>query len=385
MDRQIDLAGKWLSHKSESGDKSPQSKKVAMVHTGQREKLRVAILFGGCSGEHEVSIDSAASVLDALDQQRYDPLPIYLDRQGSWSHTSPRDAKNANVGTTAVPFQLLSQEVDVVFPVLHGTHGEDGAMQGLLQILDVPFVGPGVLAAATAMDKAIFKRVMMSHGFPILPWELVTAAQLTNSVKGVVDRIESSLKYPVFTKPANLGSSVGISRCSNWRELVAGLKEARKYDRRIVVEQGLVPRELEIAILGNDDPQASVVGEIRPQRPFYDYTAKYVSGDSELLIPAPLDDQLVKQARELAICTYEAIDGQGMARVDLFLDPTDNRLYVNEINTIPGFTQMSMFPKLWEASGICYPDLLDRLIDLGLERTRNSQSLKRTYDDDSNS
>ncbi len=348
--------------------------------------MRVAVLFGGRSGEHHVSLLSAASVIDALDVRKYEVLPVFLDQQGNWfPGTAPQDAKCNLHAAGGPPFLLLSERIDIVFPVLHGTHGEDGAVQGLLEILDVPYVGPGVLASAAAMDKAIFKRLMASQGFPILPWELVTAAELANSVDDVVDRIESELDYSVFTKPANLGSSVGISRCGDRRQLVAGLQEARQYDRRLVVEQGIRPRELEVAILGNDDPQASVVGEIRPKRDFYDYTAKYVSGDSELLIPASLERALAEDVRKLAVAAFRAIDGAGMARVDLFLDHESNRLFVNEINTIPGFTEISMFPKLWEASGVCYAELLDRLIGLGLERSRERNSLKRTYDHDSNS
>jgi D-alanine-D-alanine ligase len=343
-------------------------------------KLRVAVLFGGRSGEHEVSLNSAASVIHALDSQKYDLLPVYLDQQGNWfPHTTPDNAKSRKYGTAADPFQLLTQQVDVVFPVLHGTHGEDGTLQGLLEIMNVPYVGPGVVASATGMDEAIFKNVMRARGFPVLPWELVTAGQLSKSPDEVLDHIESALSYPIFTKPANLGSSVGISRCTTRSELLAGIEEARRYDRRIVVEQGIQPRELEVAVLGNDELEASTVGEIRPKQAFYSYAAKYLSGDSELLIPAPLEDHLSEQARSLAIGVYRAIDGAGMARVDLFLSPVNNQLYVNEINTIPGFTEISMFPKLWAASGIGYPELLDRLIALGLERHRGMGTLHRAY------
>jgi D-alanine-D-alanine ligase len=352
-----------------------------MAQREPTERLRVAILFGGRSGEHAVSIASAASVLEALGAEQYEPLPVYLDQQGNWfPGTLPNDAKTATSGICDDPFRWLKDHADVVFPVLHGTHGEDGTMQGLLEILGVPYVGPGVAASAVAMDKAIFKRLMEAHGLPILPWQLVTAAQLDRDFDLVFDRLEANLAYPLFTKPANLGSSVGITRCGERRELREGLRDARRYDLRVVVEQGIKPRELEIAILGNDKPRASVVGEIRPKRPFYDYTAKYISGDSELLIPAPLDDRVMREAQELAIAAFRAIDGAGMSRVDLFLDATDNRLYVNEINTIPGFTEISMFPKLWEASGLPYPELLSRLIDLGLDRASTRQSLKRTFD-----
>ncbi|HRX78929.1 MAG TPA: D-alanine--D-alanine ligase family protein [Pirellulaceae bacterium] len=354
------------------------------------EKLRVVILFGGRSGEHDVSLASATSVLNALDVNRFAPLPVYLDQHGNWfPGTSPSDAARGDTvssdSTIAAcdllndPFRWLQNQADVVFPVLHGTYGEDGTMQGLLEILGLPYVGPGVAASAVAMDKAIFKQLMEAHGLPVLPWQLVTAKQLDAEVDQVIDQLEAKLAYPLFTKPANLGSSVRISRCEDRSDLLAGLKEARRYDLRVVVEQGIRPRELEIAILGNDDPQASVVGEIRPQRSFYDYTAKYLSGDSELLIPAPLDARTARDSQELAIAAFRAIDGVGMGRVDLFLDATDERLYVNEINTIPGFTEISMFPKLWEASGIGYRELVTQLIDLGLERARQTQTLTRTY------
>jgi len=352
-----------------------------MAQREPTERLRVAILFGGRSGEHAVSLVSAVSVLEALDAEKYEALPVYLDQQGDWlPGTLPCDAKSAMSGICDDPFRWLKDHADVVFPVLHGSHGEDGTMQGLLEILNIPYVGPGVAASAVAMDKAIFKRLMEAHGLPILPWQLVTAMQLDGNVDQVLDRLESNLTYPLFTKPANLGSSVGIAHCGDRRELLEGLQEARQYDLRLVVEQGIKPRELEIAILGNDEPRASVAGEIRPQRPFYDYTAKYISGDSELLIPAPLTEGIARDAQELAIAAFRAIDGAGMSRVDLFLDTTDNRLYVNEINTIPGFTEISMFPKLWEASGIHYADLLGKLIDLGLERANTRQGLKRSFD-----
>ncbi|MBC8355423.1 MAG: D-alanine--D-alanine ligase [Planctomycetes bacterium] len=351
-----------------------------MVQRSLHEKLRVAILFGGRSGEHDVSIASAMSVIDTLNRQRYDPLPVYLDQQGNWiPHTTPHNAQKGIIGSATDPFPLLAHQTDIAFPVLHGTHGEDGAIQGLLEMMDVPYVGPGVVASATGMDKAVFKQIMQAHGFPILPWILVTSKQLSDSADRVVERIEAAVSYPVFTKPANLGSSVGISRCNNQTELIAGLEEACCYDHRIVVEQGIRPRELEIAILGNDDPQASTIGEIRPKAAFYSYAAKYVSDDSELLIPAPLDVQLAQQAQKLAIDAYRAIDCAGMARVDLFLSLTDDQLYVNEINTIPGFTEISMYPQLWTASGIGYSELLDQLIALGLERHHEKKTLKRTY------
>jgi D-alanine-D-alanine ligase len=268
--------------------------------------------------------------------------------------------------------------LDVIIPVLHGPYGEDGTVQGLLELAGIPYVGAGVTGSAVGMDKAIFKNVMAAQGIPIVPWRLVLASVWRAKGTAVVDELEEALAYPMFTKPANLGSSVGINRCTNRAELEAGLDTATQYDRRIVVEQGIEARELEVAVLGNEVPAASVVGEIRPRRAFYDYVAKYVSDDSELLIPAPLDEAVAAEVRDLALRAYRAIDCAGMGRVDLLMDKESGALYLNEINTIPGFTRISMYPKLWEASGLPYSELLDRLIALAIERHREKSHLATT-------
>jgi D-alanine-D-alanine ligase len=253
-------------------------------------------------------------------------------------------------------------------------------VQGLLELADLPYVGAGVVGSAVGMDKAIFKHVMTANGLPVLPWRLVLSSEWQANATAVLQALEAALPYPMFTKPANLGSSVGICKCTNRTELQAGLDEAAAYDRRIVVEQGANVRELEVAVLGNDHPTASIVGEIRPRRDFYDYVAKYVSDDSELLIPAPLEPELAEQVRTIALQAYRAIDCAGLGRVDLLLDKDSGALYINEINTIPGFTNISMYPKLWEASGLPYSALLDKLIDLALERHAEKSRLEKSFD-----
>ncbi|VAW41830.1 D-alanine--D-alanine ligase, partial [hydrothermal vent metagenome] len=278
------------------------------------------------------------------------------------------------VGDTAV------SQLDVIFPVLHGPYGEDGTVQGLLELANLPYVGAGVVGSAVGMDKAIFKHVMTASGLPILPWRLVQSQDWRSRPDEILAEIEAILAYPVFTKPANLGSSVGICKCSSRAELHAGLDEAARYDRRIVVEQGITARELEVAVLGNAEPVASVVGEVRPKRDFYDYVAKYVNDDSELLIPADLSEEQSDKVRRLAVQAYKAIDCAGLGRVDLLMDVGNGRLYLNEINTIPGFTNISMYPKLWQASGLPYSHLLDKLIDLALERHEEKEQLEKSFE-----
>lgn len=381
-----------------NGNSTLSNGDTTMTQAGR--KIRVGIIFGGRSGEHEVSLSSARSVMDALDKQKYEIVPIGIDKNGRWlTHeplqtlqqgggyaplaagtqtaalTSPANKAAAQLaGFTAVA------ELDVIFPVLHGPYGEDGTIQGLLELADLPYVGAGVVGSAVGMDKAIFKQVMAASGLPVLPWELLLASQWRQQPEAQIARIEAALSYPVFTKPANLGSSVGISRCRDRAELEAGLTEAARYDRRIVVEQGINGRELEVAVLGNDQPLASVVGEVRPRRAFYDYVAKYVSDDSELLIPAPLSAEMAETVRHLAVQAYLAIDCAGLGRVDLLLDKDYGKLYLNEINTIPGFTEISMYPKLWEASGVSYSELLDRLLSLAIERHQEKDGLEKSFE-----
>jgi D-alanine-D-alanine ligase len=274
-------------------------------------------------------------------------------------------------------------ELDVVFPVMHGPYGEDGTVQGLLELAGIPYVGAGVIGSALGLDKAVFKDVMLAHGFPIVEQVLLKRKEWDADPEGVMDRIERTLDYPVFTKPANLGSSVGISKCGNRSGLAAGLAEAAKYDRKLIVEAAVpAAREIEVSVLGNDDPIASVPGEVVPSREFYSYESKYFDeGEdaSELLIPAPLSPEMSEQIRELAVEVYKAIDCAGMARVDFLLSGETGELYVNEVNTIPGFTSISMYPKLWEATGISYPELIDRLIELAIERYEDKGRSETSY------
>lgn len=381
----------------------------------KKRKLRVGVIFGGRSGEHEVSLASAQSVMTALDRAKYEVIPVGITRDGRWiagdalralaegeSAVQPatvlpepsqsallrRDPGESDVVRGEAAGQRLSviTELDVVFPVLHGPYGEDGTVQGLLELAGIPYVGAGVVGSAVGMDKAIFKNVMTSNGLPVLPWQLVLRADWLRDATAVIERVEAVLPYPVFTKPANLGSSVGISKCRDRDELVAGLNEAARYDRRIVVEQGIdKARELEVAVLGNSSPEASIVGEIRPHREFYDYVAKYLAqpgsdDESELIIPAAISEEQSRRVRDLAVRAYKAIDCAGLGRVDLLLDSANGELYLNEINTIPGFTSISMYPKLWEASGLPYPELLDRLIELALERQAEKSELETGFD-----
>ncbi|NJN54576.1 MAG: D-alanine--D-alanine ligase [Anaerolineae bacterium] len=365
------------------------------------QKIRVGVIFGGRSGEHEVSLQSAQSVMQALDPAKYEVTPIGIDKDGRWLTgdplatltgggssslatllPNPQSAALLRVEEQAHQVMGLRNvtELDVIFPVLHGPYGEDGTMQGLLELANLPYVGAGVLGSAVGMDKAIFKQVMAANGLPVLPWRLVLASQWRAEPTQVLADVEAALPYPIFTKPANLGSSVGICKCHNRTELMAGLDEASQYDRRVVVEQGINGRELEISVLGNDDPIASVVGEVRPRRAFYDYVAKYVSDDSELLIPAPLTPELAEAVPALAIQAYRAIDCAGLGRVDLLLDKDYGKLYINEINTMPGFTRISMYPKLWAAAGVSYSDLLDKLITLAISRHEEKEQLKKSFE-----
>ncbi len=362
-------------------------------------KIRVGVLFGGQSGEHEVSIVSARAVLAGLDRDRYEVVPIGITKQGRWiagadapmllesqadpsllpggsgaaSEFSAAQVKGKLVTTDNVQLASfnIQNSVDVVFPVLHGPKGEDGTIQGLLELAGVPYVGCGVLASAVGMDKAMMKSAFSAAGLPLLPWQLIRRIELADQQQ-VVARIEASLSYPMFVKPANMGSSVGISKARDRAELVAGLAEAARYDRRIVVEQGIPAREIEVSVLGNDNVAASVAGEVVPSGEWYDYEAKYLSGASQILIPAPITPELAEQVRTLAIQAFKAIDGSGLARVDFLLNRENSDLYLNEVNTMPGFTPVSMYAKMWEASGSGYNTLLDRLIELALERFSQS-------------
>jgi D-alanine-D-alanine ligase len=380
------------------------------------KKTKVGVLFGGRSGEHEVSLLSAASVLNAINKDKYDVVPIGVTKEGRWVTATDAErllrgegvgqeqgrhlrAGNPEATTSAavlargesvimppvpqshglVPFQSAGPaaphhiDVDIIFPVMHGTFGEDGTVQGLLELADIPYVGAGVLGSAAGMDKDVMKKLFAAEGLPIVKHVTLLRSQWEKEPKKVRKQAESKLKYPVFVKPANLGSSVGISKAHDREELGPAIEEAARYDRKIVIEEGVggkkrKARELECAVLGNDDPKASVVGEIVPGAEFYDYNAKYIDEGSKPLIPALIPKKLMKQVQDMAVRAFKAVDCSGLARVDFLLDPGSKKVYLNEINTMPGFTSISMYPKMWAASGLQYPALIDRLIQLGLER-----------------
>jgi D-alanine-D-alanine ligase len=388
-------------------------------------KLRVGILFGGRSGEHEVSLLSAASVLKAIDKTKYEVVPIGITKGGHWvtaEHAEKLLQGDAEAGKSARPTQhlragdpeatpgaaLLAQgeavivppepahrdsglapfrieasalrrtsdraiNVDVIFPVLHGTFGEDGTIQGLLELADIAYVGAGVLGSSAGMDKDVMKSLFRAAGLPMVRHVTVLRGQWEREPKKVQKLVESKLRYPVFVKPANLGSSVGISKAHDRKELGPAIAEAAKFDRKIVIEEGVggknrKAREIECSVLGNDDPKASVAGEIVPYKEFYDYDAKYLDEGSELVIPAKITKAEMKKVQTLAVAAFQAVDCSGLARVDFLMDPKSRKIFVNEINTMPGFTAISMYPKLWAASGVSYPELISRLIQLGLER-----------------
>jgi D-alanine-D-alanine ligase len=392
------------------------------------KKLRVGILFGGRSGEHEVSLLSAASVLHAIDKNKYEVVPIGITKDGRWltaehaenllqgkivlesrqlragdPNTTPAAAVLARGESVIVPPEPVHRQsglvpfqsdtaltrrasdrainVDVIFPVLHGTFGEDGTIQGLLELADIAYVGAGVLGSAAGMDKDVMKSLFIAAGIPIVKHVTILRGAWETEPKKIQKLVESKLNYPVFVKPANLGSSVGISKARNRTELGPAIEEAAKFDRKIVIEQGVggkkkKAREIECSVLGNDEPSASVPGEIVPGKEFYDYTAKYLDEGSQLIIPAKLSKADTKRVQELAIAAFKAVDCSGLARVDFLMEPDSQtksgkksgKIYLNEINTMPGFTAISMYPKLWAASGLAYADLIDRLIQLGIER-----------------
>lgn len=355
------------------------------------KKLRVGIVYGGRSGEHEVSVTSAGSIFKHIDRNKYEPVAIKIEKDGRWVlPDQPPQALTAaeiiqQARTSAVqaralgggePAALASLELDVVFPVLHGPYGEDGTIQGLLELANIPYVGPGVLASAAGMDKAVMRVMFASRGLPLCDWRGFVRAEWDRDRARVLSDLEA-LGYPMFVKPANLGSSVGISKVKTQADLVPAIEMALEFDRKVVVEAA-VPnaREIECAVLGNDDVAASVPGEIIPSREFYDYEAKYIDDDSKSVIPAVLPEAIINRVRQLAIAAFHAIDAAGLARVDFLLARDTGELVVNEINTMPGFTSISMYSKMWEASGVAYSDLVDRLITLALERHRQKQKLK---------
>ncbi|MFB0546064.1 MAG: D-alanine--D-alanine ligase family protein [Anaerolineae bacterium] len=384
-----------------------------------KRKLRVGVIFGGRSGEHEVSLVSAESVMNAIDKDKYEVVPIGITKEGRWL-TEGDPLKLLQSGETAMiesedlaypaPDIRLEEgisypesrvrdlvstgrrelvpgtrkrgipQVDVVFPVLHGPYGEDGTIQGLLELADIPYVGAGVLGSALGMDKALMKTVFKAKGLPVVDHLVIKRRDWETNSREVIQRIEKALGYPCFVKPANLGSSVGVSKVHGPAELPAALNLAARYDRKMLAERAVDAREIECSVLGNDDPIASVPGEIIPCNEFYDYEAKYIAGESELIIPADLPPAVTQQVRHLAIEAFLALDCAGMARVDFLLDKKTDQIYISELNTIPGFTPISMYPKLWEASGIPYPELIDRLIELALERYEDKSRSETSYD-----
>jgi D-alanine-D-alanine ligase len=357
-----------------------------------KKRLRVGVLFGGRSGEHEVSLASAASVIRGLDPDKYEAVPIGITKDGHWLvgegaiKMLPEILKGGRrVMLTADPTEAAlvpldrgagAQRFDVIFPVMHGTFGEDGTIQGLLELADIPFVGAGVLGSAIGMDKDVAKRLCQDAGIPVVPWITVHRWRWEKEPTAVKADIEAKFPYPVFVKPATLGSSVGMTKAHSSEELGPALDFACEYGLKILVEKAVSAREIEVSVLGNNDPQASVPGEIVPHREFYDYAAKYLEDGTQLLIPAQLKPAQVTKIKALAVSAFRTLELSGMARVDFFLEKKGGRIFLNEVNTIPGFTSISMYPKLWEASGITFRELIDKLIELALEIHREKARTK---------
>lgn len=362
-------------------------------------KLRVAVLFGGRSGEHDVSLMSARSVLSVLDPQRYELVQIGITQEGKWLTgeyvldkfengkvdglqpiiVSPNPSE---IGIYILQGETLEKlsDVDVFFPVLHGTFGEDGTIQGLFELAGVAYVGAGVVGSAVGMDKGIFKDVMVANQIPVVDTIVLLRTEIEKDIAAAIEKVEKIGDYPLFAKPANLGSSVGITKCHNRSDLQEGLMEAASFDRRVLIQKGVKnAREIEVSVLGNNEPVASVPGEVLPSREFYSYESKYVDGTSDLQIPAQLPAETAEQIREYAVRAYKAIDCAGMARVDFFVEKDTNRIYLNELNSLPGFTKISMYPKLWEASGLPYNKLVDCLIELAIERKAERDRTSYTY------
>lgn len=375
------------------------------------EKVRVGLVYGGRSGEHEVSLQTAFSVMQAFDYDKYEIQPIYITKEGVW-HAGPalsappehigliRYDEAGGSGQALLPvFERMTPSppaiagrgevrisslnrsetdgrgLDVMFPLLHGTYGEDGTIQGLFEMAGIPYVGAGVLASAVGMDKITMKRVFAHEGLPQCVFRYFTRTQWDKDPQFFIMEIEVSLGYPCFVKPANLGSSVGISKAGSREELIQAVNHAFRYDRKVIVEEFVNARELEVSVLGNDEPRASVVGEIIPSNEFYDYSAKYIDGKSVMQIPADIPEETAEEIRSMALRAYQAIDGSGLARVDFFLRKEDGQIFINEVNTMPGFTPFSMYPLLWQETGLPYRELLDRLIELAVERHQAKQRL----------
>jgi len=356
------------------------------------KKIRVGLIFGGKSGEHEVSFCSASSIIKAIDKDKYTVVPIGITKKGRW--ISPQDSElalqsgriegkntvillNDPSGKALVRIdnnQRLDkgsalERLDLVFSVLHGPHGEDGTVQGLLELADIPYVGAGVVASAISMDKDLMKIIFKQRDLPVLKWMTIKRKEWQKDKEKILSLVQDDFEYPLFVKPTNLGSSVGVTKVHKKEELDEAIDLASSYDRKILIEEGLEEaREIECSVLGNDEPQASVVGEVKPAGEFYDYDSKYIDKETQLIVPADLPDGVSRKVQEIALRAFKAIDAAGMARVDFFVSKKENKIYLSEINTIPGFTSVSMYPRLWEASGIPYSELIDRLIQLALER-----------------
>ena len=371
-------------------------------------RLRIGVLFGGRSTEHEVSILSAQSIIAAMDPDRFEVVPLYIDKSGRWlfggslkrligddaarqyvylpPDPTQHSLVHARNGTESLsPLVGVGRggglpELDVIFPVFHGLNGEDGTIQGVLELANIPYVGAGVLGSALGLDKVYMKRAFAAVGLPIVDYIAITRRRYEEDPDAFIKLVEERIGYPRFSKFANSGSSVGTTKAHDRAELAAGLRLAATFDRKILVERAVDARELEVSVLGNDEPKASVVGEVVPAHEFYDYEAKYLDEGSRLLIPAPIDAGVAEKVRAMAIEAFQAVDAAGMARVDFFLERTTGRIVLNELNTIPGFTRISMYPKLWEASGLAYPKLIERLVELAIERFNDKQRSQTAID-----
>ncbi|MDB8793940.1 D-alanine--D-alanine ligase [Romboutsia sp. 1001216sp1] len=350
-------------------------------------KLNVALIFGGKSGEHEVSLSSTASIYKHIDKNKYNVFTIGITKDGRWMYYegSEENIKNGqweNLANKNVEINLIPvgnrevgikfedgrfEKIDVLFPVLHGPYGEDGKIQGLFEISQIPYVGCGVLASSVGMDKLVCKKVFSQMGLPQVNYTYTTKIVFNNNTEEELNKIERELDYPVFVKPANLGSSVGISKATNRKELLNGINEALKFDSRIVLEQGVDAREIEVSVLGNEEVKASIAGEIKPAKDFYDYEDKYINGASTYEIPAKISDADMGNIRKMAVDAFKGIDGKGLSRVDFFIDRKSGEIFINEINTLPGFTNISMYPKMWEVTGLEYSNLIDKLIELAID------------------
>jgi D-alanine-D-alanine ligase len=369
------------------------------------KRLRIGVLFGGRSTEHEVSILSAQSIISAMDPDRFEPVPLYIDREGRWLvggslkrlvsddaareyvYLPPDPTQHSLIPANGFPSPARGggqgvglPPLDVVFPIFHGLNGEDGTIQGLLELANIPYVGAGVLGSALGLDKIYMKRAFAAVGLPVADYLAITRRKYEQDPDAFIALVEQRIGYPCFSKFANSGSSVGTTKAHDRVELADGLRLAASFDRKMLVERAVDARELEVSVLGNDDPQASVVGEVVPAHEFYDYEAKYLDEGSRLLIPAPIESTVADEVRAMALKAFQAVDAAGMARVDFFLERTSGRIILNELNTIPGFTRISMYPKLWEASGLAYPKLIERLVELAIERYNDKQRSQTAID-----